>query len=86
MRWTAILIVLVLAGCGSVKVSEEEQPAGTYRLEYQPGGVEARAPVMNALESEASEVCPDGWTRVSQGKTGDRVYEVFWVVECTGRP
>ena len=84
MRWTVVLAVLVVTGCGSVKVNDRALPEGTYRLEYQPGGVEARAPVMNALEKKADEVCPAGWTKVRQGKTGDRVYEVFWVVRCAG--
>jgi hypothetical protein len=84
MRLTLTLAILVLTGCGSVKVLETQLPEGTYRLEYQPGLVEAYVPVMGALEDKASELCPKGWTKVSQGKSGDWVYDVFWVVECVG--
>jgi hypothetical protein len=52
-------------------------------LEYQPGAVEARAPVLNAMEKKATEYCPDGWVKVRQGGSGtDYYYQMYWVVEC----
>lgn len=83
MRLPLMLGALLLAACGSVEVTSQQLKVGTHRLEYQPGGVEARAPVINALEAKAGDVCPEGWTKVRQGKSGDRVYDVYWVIECT---
>jgi hypothetical protein len=53
-------------------------------LEYQPGAVEARAPVLNAMEKKATEYCPDGWAKVKQGESGTAYYyQMYWVIECS---
>jgi hypothetical protein len=80
----AIVVASVLiSACGSVQVTNVDSRPNRYMLEYQPGAVEARAPVLNAMEKKATEYCPDGWVKVRQGESGtDYYYQMYWVVEC----
>lgn len=82
-RGAMVLASLLISACGSVQVTNVDSRSNRYMLEYKPGAVEARAPVINAMEKKATEHCPDGWSKLKQGESGtDYYYQMYWVVEC----
>jgi len=76
-------LALLVGGCGSVQVTNVGGQPNRYMMEYHPGAVEARAPVLNAMERKAAEYCPDGWTNLSKGRNAaEHYYQMYWVIEC----
>ena len=58
---------------------------GEYRLQWEYGVVDSLAQVPDGLAKKASELCPDGWTKVRENRIdrGGMIAPIFiWDVRC----